>query len=160
MLVAFVAAERRAAAPVIPLDLLATAAPAPLLVAAATGAFGLFAGALLLPRYFQTVRDVSATHSGLLIYPLLLGLVVAVNVGAAVIVRRLEFRAALLVGLAARRARRARLRDVRRVDARLAVARVHGAARPRRRADASRACRSRCSASVAPARDRRARWAR
>ena len=43
----------------------------------ATGAFGLFAGVLLLPRYFQAVRDVSATHSGLLIYPLLLGLVVA-----------------------------------------------------------------------------------
>ena len=46
---------------------------AALLAAGATGAFGLFAGVLLLPRYFQGVRDVSATHSGLLIYPLLLG---------------------------------------------------------------------------------------
>jgi MFS family permease len=100
VLAAFVAAERRAASPVIPLDLLANRRTGPLMVAAATGAFGLFAGALLLPRYFQTVRDVSATHSGLLIYPLLLGLVVAVNVGAAVIVRRLEFRVTLLVGLA------------------------------------------------------------
>ena len=53
-----------------------TAAPARSWSPGATGAFGLFAGALLLPRYFQTVRDVSATHSGLLIYPLLLGLVV------------------------------------------------------------------------------------
>jgi hypothetical protein len=34
-----------------------------------------------------------------LIYPLLLGLVIAVNVGAAVIVRRLEFRMPILVGL-------------------------------------------------------------
>ena len=105
------------------------------MVAAATGAFGLFAGALLLPRYFQTVRDVSATHSGLLIYPLLLGLVVAVNVGAVVIVRRLEFRrdAARRAGL--RRARRgsASRRSTRRRPT--GSARVHGAARPRDRAD-------------------------
>ena len=46
------------------------------MIAGATSTFGLFAGALLLPRYFQQVRDVSATHSGLLIYPLLLGLLV------------------------------------------------------------------------------------
>ena len=100
VLAAFVVAERRAVSPVIPLDLLVSRRTGPLMLAAATGAFGLFAGALLLPRYFQTVRDVSATHSGLLIYPLLLGLVIAVNVGAMVIVRRLEFRVTLLVGLA------------------------------------------------------------
>ena len=97
---AFVAVERRAAAPVIPLGLLTDRRSGPILLAGATGAFGLFAGALLLPRYFQTVRDVSATHSGLLIYPLLLGLVVSVNVAGAVIVRRLEFRGTLLAGLA------------------------------------------------------------
>jgi len=85
---------------VIPLGLLTDRRSGPILLAGATGAFGLFAGALLLPRYFQTVRDVSATHSGLLIYPLLLGLVVSVNVAGAVIVRRLEFRGPLLAGLA------------------------------------------------------------
>ena len=57
-----------------------TAAPRRSCSRAPTGAFGLFAGVLLLPRYFQGVRDVSATHSGLLIYPLLLGLVIGVNV--------------------------------------------------------------------------------
>jgi hypothetical protein len=46
------------------------------------------------------VRDVSATHSGLLIYPLLLGLVVSVNVGGAVIATRGEYRAPVLAGLA------------------------------------------------------------
>jgi MFS family permease len=55
---------------------------------------------LLLPRYFQTVRDVSATHSGLLIYPLMLGLLVAVNVAAPLIVRRLAFRGVVLGGYA------------------------------------------------------------
>jgi EmrB/QacA subfamily drug resistance transporter len=96
----FVAVERRAAAPVIRLSLLTGRRTGAILLAAATGAFGLFAGALLLPRYFQTARGVSATHSGLLIYPLLLGLVVSVNVAGMVIVRRLEFRMPLLAGAA------------------------------------------------------------
>jgi EmrB/QacA subfamily drug resistance transporter len=100
---AFLAVERRAASPIVPLRLFADRRIALLLVAGATAAFGLFAGVFLLPRYFQTARDVSATHSGLLIYPLLLGLLVAVNVGAMAIVRRGAFRGALLVacGLAA-----------------------------------------------------------
>jgi EmrB/QacA subfamily drug resistance transporter len=95
---AFVIAERRAIAPIIPLGLLTSRRTAPLLVAGGVASFGLFAGVLLLPRYYQTVRDVSATHSGLLIYPLLLGLLVAVNVGAMVIVRSGRFRAVLLGG--------------------------------------------------------------
>jgi EmrB/QacA subfamily drug resistance transporter len=98
VLAGFVAAERRAAAPVIPLGLLTDRRTGALLLAAATGAFALFAGALLLPLYFQNARHVSATHSGLLIYPLLLGLVVSVNVAAAVIVRRGEFRQPILAG--------------------------------------------------------------
>lgn len=99
-LAAFIAAERRAAAPIVPLWLFRDRRTAALLVAAATGAFGLFAGVLLLPRYFQGVRDVSATHSGLLIYPLLLGVLVSVNVAGAVISTRLQFRTPLLIGLA------------------------------------------------------------
>jgi EmrB/QacA subfamily drug resistance transporter len=96
----FVAVERRAAAPVLGLGLVADRQTGAILLAAATGAFGLFAGALLLPRYFQSARHVSATHSGLLIYPLLLGLVVSVNAAGAVIARRLEFRTPLLAGAA------------------------------------------------------------
>src|SRR4029079_4676825 len=99
VLAACVALARGAVARGLPLDLVTDRRTGPLLLAAATGAFGLFAGALLLPRYFQTVRDVSATDSVLLSYPLLLGLIVSVNVGAMVIVRRLEFRVTLLIGL-------------------------------------------------------------
>jgi hypothetical protein len=97
--VAFLAVERRAAAPIVPLRLLGDRRVGAIFAAGATGAFALFAGVLLLPRYFQLARDVSATHSGLLIYPLLLGLVVSVNLGAAVIVRRAEFRMVMLCGL-------------------------------------------------------------
>ena len=81
---------------------------------------------LLLPRYFQGVRDVSATHSGLLIYPLLLGLVVSVNVAGALIVKRGEYRAPILGGLAVAALGGARLRDLRRVDPRLGEPRAHG----------------------------------
>jgi len=100
VLAAFVVVERRAVAPIVPLRLLTDRRTAPILVAGAVATFGLFAGVLLLPRYYQTVRDVSATHSGLLIYPLLLGLLVAVNVGAMLIVRSGRFRAVVLGGFA------------------------------------------------------------
>jgi hypothetical protein len=96
VLAAFVVAERRAEVPVVPLGLLTDRRTGALLLAAATGAFGLFAGVLLLPLYFQNVRHVSATHSGLLIYPLLVGLVVSVNVGGMAIGRSGEFRRVIL----------------------------------------------------------------
>jgi EmrB/QacA subfamily drug resistance transporter len=98
LLVAFAAIERRAAAPIVPLRLLSDRRIGPILLSGATATFGLFAGILLLPRYFQTVRDVSATHSGLLIYPLMLGLLVAVNVAAAIMMRRMAFRGTVLAG--------------------------------------------------------------
>jgi hypothetical protein len=82
---AFVRAERRAASPIIPPSPFAERRTAALLAAGATGAFGLFASAFLLPRYFQGVRDVSATQSGLLIYPLLLGLLASVNLTGALL---------------------------------------------------------------------------
>src|SRR5262249_1823992 len=99
LLVAFVRVERRAAAPIIPLQLFADRRTAAILAAGTAGAFGLYASVFLLPRYFQGVEKVSATHSGLLIYPLLIGLVLSVNVAAAVIVRRGEYRAPILAGL-------------------------------------------------------------
>jgi EmrB/QacA subfamily drug resistance transporter len=98
LLVAFGFVERRAVAPLIPPRLLGDRRVAAILLSAATATFGLYAGVLLLPRYFQTVRDVSATHSGLLIYPLLLGLLVSVNVAAVVIARRMAFRGTVLAG--------------------------------------------------------------
>ena len=94
----FVWIERRAAAPIVPLRLVTDRKVGAILLSGGTAMFGLFAGVLLLPRYFQTVRDVSATHSGLLIYPLMLGLLVAVNVAAPIIVRRLAFRGIVLAG--------------------------------------------------------------
>jgi len=97
-LAAFVAIERRASAPVVPLRLLTDRRVGRIMLSGSTATFGLYAGVLLLPRYFQTVREVSATHSGLLIYPLLLGLLLAVNLGAQLIVRTGALRRVLLAG--------------------------------------------------------------
>lgn len=97
----FALVERHAVAPIVPLRLFADRRTAAILVTATTATFGLYAGVLLLPRYFQDARGVSATHSGLLIYPLLLGLLVSVNLGAMRIARREAFRGTLLLGCAA-----------------------------------------------------------
>ena len=99
LLAGFVAVERRAESPIVPLRLVTDRRVGAIFAAGATATFALFAGVLLLPRYFQLVRDVSATHSGVLIYPLLLGLVIAVNVAAPIVVARLEFRTPVLAGM-------------------------------------------------------------
>jgi EmrB/QacA subfamily drug resistance transporter len=98
VLAAFLAVERRSAAPVVPLRLFSDRSVAALLVAGATATSGLYAGVLLLPRYLEGVRHVSATRSGLLIYPLLLGLVLATTLAGSAINRWQEWRMPVLIG--------------------------------------------------------------
>src|SRR5919202_401284 len=98
VLAAFVAVERRAAAPVVPLRLFANRTLAALLIAGAAATSGLYAGVLLLPRYLEGARHVSATRSGLLIYPLLLGLVLATTLAASAINRWQQWRLPVLIG--------------------------------------------------------------
>src|SRR5919202_5876111 len=100
VLVAFLVVERRSAAPVVPLRLFADRSVAVLFVAGATATAGLYAGVLLLPRYLEGARHVSATRSGLLIYPLLLGLVVATTLAGSAINRWRNWRAPVLIGAA------------------------------------------------------------
>ena len=89
--------ERRAAAPVIPPRLLTHPATGRLLLAGATATTGLYAAVLLLPRWYQDHQGTSATWSGVLLYPLLVGLLLAANVGATAVVRRDAVRGVLLV---------------------------------------------------------------
>lgn len=97
---ALVRVERRAVAPLLPPALFADRRTAALLAAGASVTFGLYASVVLLPRYFQDSRGVDATASGLLMYPLLVGLLVSVNVGATIIARTGAVRATLLGGCA------------------------------------------------------------
>jgi EmrB/QacA subfamily drug resistance transporter len=98
VLAAFLAVELRSAAPVVPMRLFADRSVSALLIAGATATSGLYAGVLLLPRYLESVRQVSATRSGLLIYPLLLGLVLATTATGTVISRWREWRWPVLIG--------------------------------------------------------------
>jgi EmrB/QacA subfamily drug resistance transporter len=93
----FVLTERRAVAPVIPLQLLTHRTTGRLLLAGAFATTGLYACVLLVPRWYQLDQGTSATGSGVRIYPLLLGLLLAVNVGAVAVVRRGDARTPLLV---------------------------------------------------------------
>lgn len=88
--------ERRAVAPVIPLRLLLDATTGRLLLAGATATTGLYVAVLLLPRWYQEHQGTSAAWSGVLLYPLLGGLLVAAHLGAIVIVRRDAVRGVLL----------------------------------------------------------------
>ncbi|MEW2358629.1 MDR family MFS transporter [Spirillospora sp. NPDC029432] len=77
LLALWTAAERRAAEPVIPLSLFRNRSYAvACAVALAGGAIG-FALATYLPMFFQTVGGVGATDSGLLLLPMMLGLLAA-----------------------------------------------------------------------------------
>ncbi|MCU1590192.1 MAG: major facilitator superfamily 1 [Frankiales bacterium] len=100
VIAAFLAVERRAAAPIVPLRLLANRTVAPLLLAGAAATAGLYAGVLLLPRYLEGVRHVSATRSGLLIYPLLLGLVLSTTACGIAMNRWGQWRTPVLLGTA------------------------------------------------------------
>src|SRR3712207_6663100 len=96
-LLLFVLTERRAAAPVIPLQLLTHRTTGRLLFAGAFATTGLYAVVLLVPRWYQLDEGTSATGSGLRIYPLLLGLLLAVNLGAVAVIRRKDVRMPLIV---------------------------------------------------------------
>jgi EmrB/QacA subfamily drug resistance transporter len=96
-LVAFVGTERRAVAPIIPLQLLTHRTTGRLLLAGAFATTGLYAAVLLVPRWYQLDQGTSATGSGLRIYPLLIGLLLAVNIGAVAVTRRNDVRLPLLV---------------------------------------------------------------
>ncbi|HEX3707536.1 MAG TPA: MDR family MFS transporter, partial [Mycobacteriales bacterium] len=87
LLVAFVVAESRAAEPVIPLSLFRKRV---FTVASGVGfivGFALFGVITYLPQYQQVVRGASATASGLQLFPLMGGLLVA-SVGSGQIISR------------------------------------------------------------------------
>ncbi|KAB8191092.1 MFS transporter [Nonomuraea phyllanthi] len=100
LLVALPAVERRAATPVLPMGLLRRRTYAALL----TGGFFFQLASLpvgvLLPLYLQHVRGHSATVSGLLVLPLLLGMVAGNRLTAALVMRSGQVRSLLLGGAA------------------------------------------------------------
>ena len=74
---AFLLIERRAAEPIVPLELFRNRNYAVTIVATFLASIGFFGAIIFLPRWFQFVRGVSPTESGLQILPLLAGVIVS-----------------------------------------------------------------------------------
>lgn len=96
LLVAFVLIERRVADPIMPMHLFANRSYTLVNVVSFFTAFCMFAGVVFLPRYFQEALGVSATSSGLRIYPLTLAMVVGSVIMGALMSRTGLFKPFLL----------------------------------------------------------------
>ena len=95
-LVLFVVAERRAREPVIPLDLFRDRTTAATNAAVFFLGFAMFTAVIYLPRFYQTVRGVSATQSGYEIWPLLVGLIGASMIAGQLISRTGRYKLLML----------------------------------------------------------------
>ena len=100
LLVAFLVHERRVEEPILPLHLFRHPVVAIANPVVAVSAMVLFAGIVFLPLRLQLVRGTSATASGLLLLPLVLGMVLGAGGGGRLIARTGRYKAVPLAGLA------------------------------------------------------------
>ncbi|MEV8633321.1 MDR family MFS transporter [Streptosporangium sp. NPDC051023] len=98
LLALFVLVERGAAQPIIPLELFRNRTYTLANAASFLTAFCLYAGVVFLPRYFQEAMGLSATESGLRIYPLMLGMVAGSAVTGALISKSMRYKPWLVAG--------------------------------------------------------------
>src|SRR5215467_1558901 len=96
LLVVFIFRESRVKEPVIPLDLFKRRNSAAVLSAVFFFGFAMFTAIIFLPRFYQSVRGVSATQSGYEIWPLLVGLIGASMVTGLVITRTGRYKTLML----------------------------------------------------------------
>jgi MFS family permease len=96
----FLAIEARAKEPIVPLDLWRDRTYASSILSTFAISFGFFAAIIFLPRWFQVVRGESATASGYLMFPLLIGLIGSSIVSGQIVSRTGRYKAVVLAGLA------------------------------------------------------------
>jgi EmrB/QacA subfamily drug resistance transporter len=88
ILAVFLFAESRAKEPIIPLDLFRERDYAMSMAAVFAFGIAMFAAVIFMPRFYQTVRGISATASGYYIWPLLVGLMGG-SIGTGLLISRL-----------------------------------------------------------------------
>ncbi len=88
ILAIFLFAESRAKEPIIPLDLFGDRDYAMSMAAVFAFGIAMFAAVIFMPRFYQTVRGISATASGYYIWPLLVGLIGG-SIGTGLLISRL-----------------------------------------------------------------------
>jgi EmrB/QacA subfamily drug resistance transporter len=99
ILVVFLVAETRAREPIIPLDLFRNRDYAVSMAAVFSFGIAMFAAVIFMPRFYQTVRGISATASGYYIWPLLVGLIGG-SIGSGLLISRLGRYKWLMTGAA------------------------------------------------------------
>ncbi len=92
LIVAFVLAERRAAEPILPLHLFKTRVFSVTSVVGFIVGFGMFGAITYLPAFFQVVRGISPTISGVYLLPLMAGLLLVSITSGQVIARTGRYR--------------------------------------------------------------------
>jgi len=95
----FAFVESRAKEPIVPLDLWRNRTYASSILSTFLVSFGFFGAIIFLPRWFQVVRGESATSSGYLIFPMLIGLIGSSIVAGALVSRTGKYKAILLAAL-------------------------------------------------------------
>jgi EmrB/QacA subfamily drug resistance transporter len=88
VLAVFLFSETRAKEPIIPLDLFRDRDYAVSMAAVFAFGIAMFAAVIFMPRFYQTVRGISATASGYYIWPLLVGLMGG-SIGTGLLISRL-----------------------------------------------------------------------
>jgi EmrB/QacA subfamily drug resistance transporter len=101
LIVAFIFAERYAAEPILPLHLFKTRVFSMTSVVGFIVGFGMFGAITYLPAFFQVVRGISPTISGLYLLPLMAGLLIVSITSGQVIARTGKYRFFPIAGTAA-----------------------------------------------------------
>jgi EmrB/QacA subfamily drug resistance transporter len=101
LIIAFVFAERRAAEPILPLHLFKTRVFSVTSVVGFIVGFGMFGAITYLPAFFQVVRGISPTISGVYLLPLMAGLLLVSITSGQVIARTGKYRFFPIAGTAA-----------------------------------------------------------
>lgn len=100
ILAGFLFVEARAKEPIIPLDLFKRRDYAVSMAAVFVFGIAMFAAVIFMPRFYQTVRGISATASGYYIWPLLVGLMSG-SIGTGLLISKLGRYKWLMAGGAA-----------------------------------------------------------
>jgi EmrB/QacA subfamily drug resistance transporter len=100
LLAAFVAQERRAAEPILPLRLFRDPAFDVTSAALFIATCSLFAAIVFMPVFFQVVTGATATESGLLLVPMMIATTASTIVGGRIIARTGRYKVFPIVGLA------------------------------------------------------------
>ena len=96
----FLVIESRAKEPIVPLNLWRDRTYASSIISTFLISFGFFGAIIFLPRWFQVVRGESATLSGYLLFPLLIGLIGSSIISGILVSRTGRYKVLVLSGIA------------------------------------------------------------